>query len=146
MVWGCISIAGKTGLTTFQGHLDAVTYRDKTPSIQNLETDTILQSDSAQPSIAKVVTDTRQNVEVENGVACRQTSHSHMSPGCGPTSGGGARLLWLYIVLSPLFHSLFCSIVFPGTSSISQMCCSYHSYMSLTNGTLFERKRNRASF
>jgi len=71
MVWGGISITGKTRLVIIKGHLNAVSYRDEIlqpvviPYLHNLGPKSILQDDNANPHRASVIADYLQNVEGE---------------------------------------------------------------------------------
>jgi len=71
MVWGGISITGKTRRVIIEGHLDAVRYRDEIlqpvaiPYLHNLGPNSILQDDYSRSHRARVITDYLQNVGVE---------------------------------------------------------------------------------
>jgi len=67
MVWGGISITGKTRHVDIEGHLNAVRYRDEIlqPYHHNLRPNSILQDDNACPHRARVITDYLQNVGEE---------------------------------------------------------------------------------
>lgn len=71
MVWGGISITGKTRLVPIEGNLTAVRYRDEIlqpvaiPYLHNLGPNAILQDDNARPHRARVINDYLQNVGVE---------------------------------------------------------------------------------
>ncbi len=63
MVWGGISLAGKTRLIIVNGNLNALRYRDEIlapvalPFLRNLGPGSILQDDNARPHRARLVTD-----------------------------------------------------------------------------------------
>jgi len=71
MVWGAISITGKTRLVIIKGHLNAVRYRDEILQpvaiayLHNRGPNSIPQDDNARPHRARVITDYLQNVGVE---------------------------------------------------------------------------------
>uniref|UniRef100_A0A8P4G4U6 Tc1-like transposase DDE domain-containing protein n=1 Tax=Dicentrarchus labrax TaxID=13489 RepID=A0A8P4G4U6_DICLA len=71
MVWGGISLTGKTGLVIIGGNLNAEIYRDEIlqpvaiPYLHSLGPNSILQDDSALPHRAGFIRDYLQNVGVE---------------------------------------------------------------------------------
>lgn len=70
MVWGGISIIGKTRLVIVDGNLNAVRYRDEIlqpvaiPYLRQLGANGILQDDNARPHRARVITDYLQNARI----------------------------------------------------------------------------------
>ncbi|KAJ8381891.1 hypothetical protein SKAU_G00026690 [Synaphobranchus kaupii] len=71
MVWGGISLTGKTELVVIEGNLNAVRYRNEIlepvaiPYLQNLGPNSILQDDNARPHSARIITEYLQNLGVE---------------------------------------------------------------------------------
>ena len=71
MVWGGISVRGKTDLVIIGGNLNAVRYRDQilrpvaVPYLQNMGPNAILQDDNARPHRARIITAYLQNVGVD---------------------------------------------------------------------------------
>ena len=71
MVWGVISLAGKTSLVTIGGNLNAERYQGEIlqpvaiPSIHSLGPNSILQEDNARPHRAGFIRDYLQNVGLE---------------------------------------------------------------------------------
>ena len=71
MVWGGISLRGKTNLVIIEGNLNALRYRDEIldpvaiPYLRNLGPNAILQDDSARPHRARIITEYLQNLGVE---------------------------------------------------------------------------------
>ena len=71
MVWGGISLTGKTELVIIEGNLNAVRYRNEIlepvgiPYLQNLGHNSIQQDDNARPHRARIFTEYLQNLGVE---------------------------------------------------------------------------------
>ena len=71
MVWGGISLRGKTNLVIIEGNLNALRYRDEIldpvaiPYLRNLGPNAILQDDNARPHRARIITEYLQNLGVE---------------------------------------------------------------------------------
>ena len=71
MVWGGISLTGKTRLVIIGGNLNAERYRDEIlqpvaiPYLHSLGPNSILQDDNARPHRAGFIRDYLQNVGVE---------------------------------------------------------------------------------
>ena len=71
MVWGGISLRGKTDLVIIEGNLNAVRYRDDIlepvaiPYLQNMGPNAILQDDNARPHRARIIGEYLQNLGVE---------------------------------------------------------------------------------
>ena len=71
MVWGGISLTGKTRLVIIGGNLNAERYRDEIlqpvaiPYVHSLGPNSILQDDNARPHRAGFIRDYLQNVGVE---------------------------------------------------------------------------------
>ena len=71
MVWGGISLTGKTEFVIIEGNLNAVRYRNEIlepvgiPYLQNLGPNSILQDDNARPHRARIFTEYLQNLGVE---------------------------------------------------------------------------------
>ena len=71
MVWGGISLRGKTNLVIIKGNLNALRYRDEIldpvaiPYLRNLGPNAILQDDNARPHRARIITEYLQNLGVE---------------------------------------------------------------------------------
>ena len=71
MVWGAISVTGKTELVIIEGNLNAVRYQNEIlepvaiPYLQNLGPNSILQDDNAHPHRGRIITEYLQNLGVE---------------------------------------------------------------------------------
>ena len=71
MVWGGISVRGKTDLVIIEGNLNAERYRDEIlepvaiPYLRNMGPTAILQDDNARPHRARIIREYLQNVGVE---------------------------------------------------------------------------------
>lgn len=71
MVWGGISVRGKTDLVIIEGNLTAVRYRDEIlepvaiPYLQNMGPNAILQDDNARPHRARIIGEYLENLGVE---------------------------------------------------------------------------------
>ena len=71
MVWGGISLTGKTRLVVVEGNLNAVSYRDNIlrqvaiPYVRNLGPNALLQDDNARPHRARIVNEYLENEGVE---------------------------------------------------------------------------------
>ncbi len=71
MLWGGISITGITGVAILEGHLNVVRYQDEIlqPAVitylHNQCPNSIFQDDTAPSHIAKVITDSLQNMGVQ---------------------------------------------------------------------------------
>ena len=70
MVWGGISITGKTRLVAIDGNLNAARYRDEIlqpvaiPFLRNMGANSILQDDNARPHRARIITDYIHNARI----------------------------------------------------------------------------------
>ena len=68
MVWGGISLRGKTNLVIIKRNLNALRYRDEIldpvaiPYLRNLGPNAILQDDNARPHRARIITEYLQNL------------------------------------------------------------------------------------
>ena len=78
MVWGAISVTGKTELVIIEGNLNAVRYQNEIlepvaiPYLQNLGPNSILQDDNARPHRGRIITPPEFGTG-EDGMACRES-------------------------------------------------------------------------